>query len=199
MKIHLYRFPFDFPFAKDPEWSSKVDRWYQLDAAAFGLTELVWNLKDKPDLIFLGSQDASGTSDKLFVQSDATSAVRFAHTLPNVRCSPFLQAKGWSLPVFCSQYGNSTLSNAVCNAQMLLGNSFKKIWILSVLPDQKTPGKYNACALELNDATREKTSEISIADTRHSVFNGPDREILTKLEQVLCKQEAFTLIDNRSV
>ena len=199
MKLHLYRFPFEFPFLKDPEWSSKVDRWYQLDAAAFGTTELVWKMPEKPDLIFLASQDASNGSDSLFVESDATSAVRFAHTLPNVRCSPFLQAKGWNLPVYCLQYGSATFENALRNAQIILGKPYKKIWILNVLPDSVPPGKYNACALELDDAICEKTSEISIADTRQSVFNGPDREILTTLEQVLCKQEAFTLIETLSV
>lgn len=198
MKLHLTRLPFEFPFRKDPDWSAKVDRWYQLDAAAFGITELVWNLKAKPDLIFLASQDASNTSDTLFVESDSTSAVRFAHTLPNVRCSPFLQAKSWNLPVFCLQFGTATLENALRTAEILLG-IYKKIWILSVLPELESPGKYNACALELDDAIREKTSEISIADTSHYVFNGPDREILDTLEQVLCKQEAFTLIETRSV
>ncbi len=203
MKLHLYQFNYSFPFQSDPEWSSKVDRWYQLDAEAYGLTELVWRIEEKPDLIFLASQEASNSSDRLFIESEMTSAVKFAHTLPNVRCSPFLQAKQWTMPVLCTQFGPKTFSSAVENAFGFLGSPYRRILILNVcrsLPSNESgTSRYSAYALQIDDASQGGGEEISIADLGHNVFNGSDQKFIENVSKVLCKKEAFTLIEAPSL
>src|SRR4051812_32368269 len=92
LKIH--RFDFEYPTQVEPSWSKAVSRWYQLDAFAYGLVEGYDRFKKhlcKPSLIILASPEASNETDRAFVETGALSPSKFAHTLPNIRCSPLCQ------------------------------------------------------------------------------------------------------------
>ncbi len=113
---------FSFPTPETPAWAGSVDRWYQLDAFGYGLTDTYWSFRDEealkkaPGMVFLASPGASNWSDLAFVNSEASSAHRFAHTLPNVRCSPLFQVMGWRGPALCIQKDPEALFTALNEA-----------------------------------------------------------------------------------
>src|SRR5258708_38429533 len=93
---------YEFPAKAEPQWKDLVQRWYQLDAYAYGLSEgaKTWQKSLlNPNLLILASPMASNETDKTFVEKGATSPAHFAHTLPNIRCSPLCQVMRWSGPV----------------------------------------------------------------------------------------------------
>ncbi len=129
-----------YPTKTTPAWGNIVERWYQLDAAAFVLAESYWFLKDQflnmPDLIILGSFGASNLTDYHFAQSvlsDAPSAQKFVHSLPNVRSSSLCQVMRWHGPLLCIQYDPRSFEAAVSEARRLIDTSgIKNVWCIGV-------------------------------------------------------------------
>jgi hypothetical protein len=136
--VNEKRIDFDFihPAPVEPLWKNKVDRWYQLDASAYGLAEFYQQyaseLGTHPDLIVLASPAASNLTDRQFVSLGAQSPAKFVHTLPNIRISPLCQVMAWNGPVLCLQNGKNTLESALTEAKYLLDDCNQNIWVLSV-------------------------------------------------------------------
>jgi len=90
-----FSFEFTFPQTEPPRWKDIVPRWYQLDEYAYGLAEGAFRWREAtektPDLIILASPLGSNETDRSFVDTGSESPAKFAHTLPNIRCSPFCQ------------------------------------------------------------------------------------------------------------
>jgi hypothetical protein len=137
-----FDFSFTYPATTEPAWKDQVDRWYQLDAPAYGLAEFYQQNKDKlgppPGLIILASPSASNSTDFQFVNSGARSPAKFVHTLPNIRISPLAQVMNWHGPLLCFQKGEQTLSSAREEATYLLSDLCPIIWLLSVNEHQIT-------------------------------------------------------------
>jgi hypothetical protein len=140
--ISEFSFSFPFPAPIEPNWKTKVDRWYQLDAPAYGLAEFYEQhraqLNSPPDLIVLASPSASNATDYQFASQGAQSPAKFVHTLPNIRVSPLCQVMNWNGPVLCVQNGEKTLESAINEAKYLLSDQLKRIWVLSVKDLQVT-------------------------------------------------------------
>lgn len=134
MHLAHYSWEYKFPITMEPEWAGRVERWYQLDAPAYGLTEAYWrhreNLSIKPEWIFLASAGASNPTDAQFAQSPQASPAKFVHTLPNIRSAALLQVMNWSGPVLCVQAGARTLVSALAEALAVAGD--KPVWVLGL-------------------------------------------------------------------
>ncbi|MGZ3722807.1 MAG: hypothetical protein ACXVA9_07765, partial [Bdellovibrionales bacterium] len=146
---------FEFPQTSTPEWSTKVERWYQLDAAAFALTETFWRhrdtLKSRPETMFLASPLASNHTDAQFASSQAPSPAKFVHTLPNIRGASLLQVMEWSGQVYCLQKDPETVLAAISEGMQTVKSSGREAWILSVT---EAGGKFTGHILRLvPDAT----------------------------------------------
>ena len=127
---------FQFPAATEPAWSGQVERWYQLDASAYGVADAThtWQrqLRDRPDLVILASPDGSNHTDWLFAHTEGTSPSLFVHTLPSTRGSAFCQVMNWNGPVLCIQNGPITRLTALREAVALLDQEIATVWIVSV-------------------------------------------------------------------
>lgn len=134
-----------FPSAQEPEWAGQVERWYQLDAAAFALTETYWRhrelLKETPDWLFLSSPGASNATDAAFAAQAAVttpSPAKFVHTLPNVRSASLLKVMGWSGQVLCVQNDPRTVLTALLEGGAMSRFSGDRIWAAAVFgPDTR--------------------------------------------------------------
>ncbi len=157
---------FEFPTTRIPVWSDKVDRWYQLDAAAFGLLELVthkcqsWK---KPDLILGASPGGSNDTDRAFVQGSAFRPAKFVHTLPNIRISVVLQLMSWQVPVICLQNDPDTVETALVEATFLAKG--KNVWILGV-EGSTSFGFVSEAAGPLSISVREGSAIPPFSDKR---------------------------------
>ncbi len=128
------------PTKTTPEWSDHVERWYQLDAAAFAVAESYWRLKDQftrmPDLIIMGSFGASNLTDYHFAQSvlsGTPSAQKFVHSLPNVRSSSLCQVMRWHGPLLCIQQDPNSFETAVSEARRLIkAGGPGNVWCIGV-------------------------------------------------------------------
>ena len=151
--------PGEFPAPQEPAWAKKVDRWNQLDEAAFSLLQAYWDWKETlapPSMIFLASPGASNPTDRAFAQSGAVSPARFAHTLPNTRGTALLQAMGWSGPLICLQNGAQTLSSGLLEGVWALSKDVRpRVWVLGV------SAKVFGCFLDYHTTTysREPANE----------------------------------------
>jgi len=129
-----YIFDFAFPASSAPQWNTRVERWYQLDAYAYGLTEFYQThasqLGAHPALIILDSPGASNETDFQFTAR--CSPAKFIHTLPNIRVSPLCQVMNWTGPVLCLQKGSHTEQAALEECHRLLQQKRSPIWLLSV-------------------------------------------------------------------
>ncbi|MBC7691975.1 MAG: hypothetical protein H7222_09405 [Methylotenera sp.] len=137
LKLFLKQLHFDyeFPAKSEPSWKSHVDRWYQLDAPAYGLVQAYSIWKDQlpilPAMILLASPGASNKTDRQFAKSGGISPAKFAHTLPNIRCSPLCQVMDWSGPVLSFHRDPHTLVLALREAFELLSPELPSIWVLA--------------------------------------------------------------------
>lgn len=124
-----------------PNWHQSVDRWYQLDEAAYGLVDTYFHclskLFSRPDFIILASPAASNHTDFEFVKSGAISPSLFVHTLPNIRSAPLLQAMEWTGPILCLQAGIRTLLSGCVEAIEMAARYEQNVWILSVFQNRK--------------------------------------------------------------
>jgi hypothetical protein len=122
---------FDFPSDREPAWQAQVERWYQVDAASFGLCEL-WQNTAKgplPSIIFLASPGGCNEMDALFARTGATSPSKFVYTLPSIRSSALLQVLGWHGPILCLQDDPQTVMSAIREAADVLAPG-ETAWIL---------------------------------------------------------------------
>lgn len=164
---HLsYRF--EHPAREAPSWKTVVERWYQLDAFAYGLAQayVAWKprFSGKPSLILLASPQASNLTDFEFARTGAQSPAKFVHTLSNIRCSSLCQVMEWAGPVLCLQKDPSTELHALREAAALLEFGHEgAIWVLSVF--RSAGAGYQAHAFVLSRPVRmpeEAAFEISI-------------------------------------
>ncbi len=121
-----------FPLKGEPSWHARVDRWYQLDAPAFGLCEL-WSQAptvEKPALIVLASPGGCNGSDALFALQGASSPARFVHTLPSLRASALLQLMNWHGPLICLQNDPHSLSRALSEGAEWVSLNQQVCWVL---------------------------------------------------------------------
>lgn len=131
MTVSQFSFTYEYPAKTQPEWAPQVERWYQLDAAAYGVTELFYRNREKlplPAQIFLASPGASNHTDHQFA-TGAPSPSKFVHTLPNIRSAPLLQVMQWSGRVFCIQKDPETITAALQEASHVAGVS----WVVSAI------------------------------------------------------------------
>lgn len=139
MKPHVqhHSLSFDFPATVEPAWAAKVDRWYQLDAFAYGLSQAWWQLQTelsaRPSFILLASPGASNETDWNFARGGATSPSKFVHTLPNVRASALCQVMDWAGPMLCLQNDPETLESAIAEGTRMLGAQWPLIWVMNVV------------------------------------------------------------------
>lgn len=133
--LSFERFPISFPAVTKPVWSGKVDRWYQLDAAAYGLAEACFQWRqlevEQPSFMVLASRGASNDADRAFVESGAANPAKFVHTLPNVRGSTVCQVMDWHGPMLCLQEDPSTLCIALVEAVNIVCEDLPIVWVLS--------------------------------------------------------------------
>ena len=139
MKIYLrtHREKCVFPATKTPAWAGLVDRWYQLDAPAYGFAQAYSNSKNElgphPGLIIIASPRASNTTDRAFASGGAASPSRFVHTLPNIRSVSLLQVMGWHGPLLCVQDDPRTIRHALDQAlaHFESDETLRSVWVVS--------------------------------------------------------------------
>lgn len=134
----------DLARTTEPAWSSKVDRWYQLDEVGYAFCEALhqWELlKDegKPDVIFLALPEASNIADFDFVSTGASSPAKFVFTLPNICASVIFQMLGFSGKVYCLNKGVKTIEFAKQEAQEMK-KAGKTAWVFAS-PAQLSDGR----------------------------------------------------------
>jgi hypothetical protein len=176
---HL-RFRFEHPAREEPSWKSIVERWYQLDAFAYGLAQayVAWKPKlspTHPALLLLASPGASNATDMEFARSGAQSPAKFVHTLPNVRCSSLCQVMEWAGPVLCVQKDPATQIHALREAAALLDVGREgPIWVLSVFGVSAGAPAYQAHVFVLGGDSG------SLRVTRAETGSGPSLLASTK-------------------
>lgn len=149
----------EFPQKEIPPWSANVERWYQLDAYAFGLCEAFtqFSVKDFTHMV-LSSPDVSNETDYHFAHAASPSPQKFVHTLPNVRASVALQALGKKAQLMCLQNAPLSLSSGLeeFDHQCLEGKSslFASIFPLSYDYSLQSPKSYGVFIL-----TRDKNGD----------------------------------------
>jgi hypothetical protein len=141
MSVEQKRFSmhYAYPAGEEPGWSSMVERWYQLDGAAFGTAELFWRHREelnscRPDLILLASPGASNLTDFQFAAIQPPSPAKFVHTLANIRITPMLKLMEWTGRVFCIQDALESRTTAIREAEDLFQykRDLHRIWVVSV-------------------------------------------------------------------
>jgi len=145
--LTYHSFEFTFPATEPPSWASQVERWYQLDAFAFGLPQAAgyWGLPQlidrsashsasvsTPDMgtvswpshLILASPEGSNRTDadfaRSFMKTGIGSPSKFVHTLPNSRSAALLQVLSWYGPLICIQNDPSSFVDALEEAFDLL-------------------------------------------------------------------------------
>jgi hypothetical protein len=169
-------FIYDFPSNKEPDWKDKVERWYQLDAASYGLCEAltVWNESSPPEALLLASPGASNLMDRQFVESGANSPSKFVYTLPNVRSAAVCQLLAWHGPLFCLQKDPATLVTALQLAPYWL-TKYQSLWILGVVSKEK-PSMFLAYRFVLNADSQGK-----LTSSFENLSQMSDTDLLFKL------------------
>jgi len=135
MKLTCFSNRISWPASQEPEWASGVERWYQLDAPAFALTEVFWKHRDqlqkRPTMMLLCSPGASNATDAQFALSAQPSPAKFVHTLPNIRSAALLQVMEWAGPVLCVQNDPNTILTGLYEGLSLGEEGGGPIWIVS--------------------------------------------------------------------
>jgi hypothetical protein len=186
IQMKLFRQAFEYPAKAEPKWASTVERWYQLDAAAFGLVEVFSQLKSElerpPTFLILASPGSSSETDFQFVQSGAASPSKFVHTLPSVRAAPLLQVMKWQGPVLCVQNDPVTWLSGIADGLSYLTDSNALVWVLTV--HSKACGSANnavSLAELSNDTVKKKFStpnmETFLIETTIPEENSPTTQL----------------------
>lgn len=131
-----FRFEFSFPASVAPAWQDRVERWYSLDAPAYGLAELFWreqeHLTERPGTLFLASSGASNRTDASFARTRPPSPAKFVHTLPNTRAAALLRLMDWNGPTYCLQNDPATLETALSEGRSVVEITSLPVWVASV-------------------------------------------------------------------
>lgn len=120
-----------------PAWSSRIDRWSQLDDSCFTFCEALhtWDYLvglEKPQFIFIVLPNASNQADLDFVNSGAASPSKFVFTLPNICASVLFQLIPFSGRTFCISKDHDSLRFALSEAEeMARGN--RSCWVFANL------------------------------------------------------------------
>jgi hypothetical protein len=164
IRLNVWIHELQFPAATAPAWSGEVERWYQLDAYAYGMADAThaWRsqILDRPDLVILASPGGSNHTDWLFAHAEGTSPSLFVHTLPSIRGSSFCQVMNWHGPVLCIQNDPITCLTALGEAIGLLSQEIPTVWIVSVQRDHTRDTHYSAYLLSVSTAGQGATCEI---------------------------------------
>ncbi len=141
MRMNWFSHDYSFPSAKEPEWHNLVERWYQLDAPAFGVTEVYWRHRDllraPPAWMLLCSPGASNLTDSQFAQTAQPSPAKFVHTLPNIRSASLLQVMKWSGQVLCLQNDPATILTGLREGLALCEDGALPVWVVSVTAEEQ--------------------------------------------------------------
>ena len=125
-----------WPVTGTPAWAEKVERWYQLDPAAFALADAYWtfqsSLNEPPGWLILASPAASNFTDAQFAASETPSPAKFVHTLPSIRGVALLQLMKWSGQVLCLQKDPGTIAYALSEAFRLAEFEETTVWVATV-------------------------------------------------------------------
>ena len=118
-----------------PVWSSRIDRWSQLDDSCFTFCEALhaWDYLvglEKPQFIFIVLPNASNEADLEFVNSGAASPSKFVFTLPNICASVLFQLIPFSGRTFCISKGLDSLPFALGEAKEMAGAN-KSCWVFA--------------------------------------------------------------------
>lgn len=136
MMLTHFHYNFSFPAVKEPEWGPLVERWYQLDAPAFGVAQVYWqnrrHLATPPAWLFLCSPAASNGTDSVFALTAQPSPAKFVHTLPNIRSAALLQVMKWAGPVLCLQNDPDTILTGLSEGFALGEELGGPVWVVSV-------------------------------------------------------------------
>ena len=143
-----FSFEFRFPATSPPSWAEQVERWYQLDAFAYGLPEAYvhWQKQGllQPNVLILASPGGSNQTDYDFAQGFKKTGVgspsKFVHTLPNSRSTALLQVMGWSGRLICIQNDPTTIASGLELAEDLAAEGV--IWVLGVTAVTEVSGTY---------------------------------------------------------
>ena len=135
MKLEIQTFDYSFPTTEVPAWSPQVDRWYQLDAPAYGLAQafsahFLASKTDRPHFLILASAGSSGETDFQFARAEVPSPSKFVHTLPSVRAVPLMQLLQWQGPLLCFQNDPQTWVTGLETALNLCDESTPEIWVV---------------------------------------------------------------------
>lgn len=186
--VVFYRQHFAYPPKKEPDWKSRCERWYQLDAPAYGMTEGCSRFVNTyptllpPQLILCACPGASNLTDFKFAQTGAVSPAQFVHTLPNVRLSSVLQVMGWSAQVLCLQDGPNTRAHALFEAFKMSQAEEQRIWVMSFDSKGDSGAEIQIWAIDLaTDPTVE--TPFSIQNASHDLKLVKDLELLNWFEK----------------
>ena len=131
--LNTFKIQVPFPATETPSWAPKVDRWYQLDQAAFSIAHAYSLLQNQlgshPKMMILASPRASNDTDHAFAVGGASSPSKFVHTLPNIRAVPLLQVMEWAGPMLCVQNDPDTVRSGVDQALLYL-SSYEVVWVV---------------------------------------------------------------------
>ena len=135
-----------------PDWSNKVDRWYQLDGMAYAFCEALYQRGQSDfDSLILASPGASSLTDYQYAQGETPSPQKFVHTLPNVRASMALQVLDKKCELLCLQNGAETLHTGLIefweNAQDQENSLFASSFPLAVDKSPQSPKTYGVLTL----------------------------------------------------
>jgi len=158
--VRYYNYEYDFPSKNVPEWSSLVERWYQVDTQSYGIASFYWDNKknlNTPNLIMLASNCACYQSDLAFIKTLSPS--KFVYTLPNVMSSTLCQVSKWNGPILCIQNGLDSFRTAILEAIIWNIKNNGCIWVFN--SNQITDSKYS---IELIEVKKEDITKDNLAD-----------------------------------
>jgi hypothetical protein len=161
ISLRFHRHSYLFPATEEPSWKHLVDRWYQLDAFAYGLADAAsrWQEKTRrPGLLILASPGASNESDFRFASTGASSPSKFVHTLPNVRASSLCQVMNWTGPLLCLQNDPHTCQTALKEAVLFSSDHCPLIWVAGVR--RLSEGIYESYLFECSYSTSEEAPSL---------------------------------------
>lgn len=181
-RLTLSQFTYEFPVKSEPAWSGLVERWYQLDAPAYGMTQAYAEFKsaltDRPDLIILASPGSSGETDFQFASTGASSPSKFVHTLPSVRGASLLKVMDWHGPLLCVQNDPETWLTGLHEALTLSQNNQKRIWVLTAEQLIENPGMHRVALADFAPAHLTKSLEKTTAPGSQTLWISQEEQRL---------------------
>ncbi len=199
IEVRTSTYAYTFPAQGEPVWKEKVDRWYQLDAAAFGLADAAHYWKQsgspsRPDFVLLASHGASNDSDAKFAREGASSPSKFVHTLPNIRATAFCQVSAWSGPLLCLQKDPGTIVAALTEASEFVSPQYPTVWILGV--NSLGSGKWEAYRFELKLNEAQKTPRTLTLEPGEATT---DEALWQRISESIGNREGTFQLDNPSL